>query len=428
MSEAAQPQSRTESVIGSHRVTRADHDSQLGDDVVYDCVVLGLDLAHALLDRERGVAWPLASRVHYFEDAIDPAASGALYSRLRAFLAQKGVTELIPLGGGGSAHAEVVETGAVRPGRIVLGSGGAGYAAGALGALYLERSPFDLAAELELGSARLPAGRHIATCSLIGSPERFAAPLDVALAIRERLDPTVFAYEITGDYLDRLELPDRLLFAASLGGASRRPVLLRVDQKTITWLRARSGARLDEIGEDVAPLAQRDSSLAPSTAPESPSEIGIGSVLPSVAREGRAEAIVDLDEIPIRAVLVGGAFGAQLHELRVIAHFLREHPVHRDVRFVVVPATVKTMIHAIHEGILGVLLRAGVRVEAPGARGTERLQRALLGHAEHGLTTACDSPLPPGWSLASASTCVASAIIGRIAHPDEVVRRRKESV
>lgn len=424
MSEAAAPQTRLARILASHRLERVDSSRSAGDDVAYDDVILGLDLAHALLDRDRGSPWRNADSVCYFEDAIDPEASGDLFLRLRQFLVAKGAPPFTPLGSGGFAHAEAIECGRVRPGRIVVGSGGAGYAAGALGALYLDRSPFDLADALERGFVEIPAERPIERVRVVGKPERFTSPTDLAFALAHAFPSPAFGFEIEGDYFTSLEISDRLAFCAMLGARLRRPVVLPVDIHTVTWLRARTGARLED---EVAAIESRAAEIAPPSF-DPTREIAIDSVLPSVATGERTDAVVDLDETPIRAVLVGGAFGAQLHDLRLVAHFVREHPVHSEVRFVVVPATVKTLIHAVHEGILGVLLRAGVRVEAPGAHGVSRLQRALLGSSELGLTTACDGSLPPGWRHASASTCVASAILGRIAHPDEVIRRRKESV
>lgn len=424
MSEAALPHSRLAGILASHRLERVDSARSSGDDVAYDDVILGLDLAHALLERDRGAPWRNAGSVCYIEDAIDLGATGELFPRLRQFLMAKGAPPFTPLGSGGFAHAEAVECGRVRPGRIVLGSGGAGYAAGALGALYLERSPFDLADALEKGVVEIPAERAIERIRIVGKPERFTSPTDLAIALAQALPSSAFGFEVEGDYVTSLELSDRLAFCAMLGARSRRPVVLPVDIHTVTWLRARTGARFED---EAAATEPRAAEVTPPSF-EPTREIAIDSVLPCVATEERADVVVDLDLIPIRAVLVGGAFGAQLHDLRLVAHFVREHPVHSEVRFVVVPASVKTLVHAVHEGILGVLLRAGVRVEAPGAHGVSRLQRALLGSSELGLTTACDSSLPPGWRHASASTCVASAILGRIAHPDEVIRRRKESV
>ncbi len=356
--------------------------------------------------------------------AVDRLASdGAEYARIDRFVERSGIQRVIPFGDCGYVTAEILERGFLKPGDLVVGGGRSGSAVGGLGVLEVAvRDPvacltsgFVTCDSPRIARVELHAGEALARNAW---PDRWVSASDVGLLLASCLEELGLhgaAIELSGPAFVALSLGDRQVVCGILGAWLESPVVGEVDERTIAWLRART-----TFAPDPRSIAMTRTAIDHS--------VSIEFAEPCFATErSRPTAVCDVESRPIGGVFVGGALGARLEDLRALAHMLREHPIAPGVRCIVAAATPRTMLHAAQEGLVSMLLRAGVRIEAPGAAITPLLT-SLLGPGERGLTTCFDEPLPSGWSLTSTTVCAASAILGRIAHPDEVLRRRKESV
>ncbi len=143
--------------------------------------------------------------------------------------------------------------------------------------------------------------------------------------------------------------------------------------------------------------------------------------LPSNVKDVREFSSVKVDQ-----VVIGSCTNGRISDLRSAASVIRGRRVHPRVRCLVIPATPKVYRQALEEGLIAAFVAAGCTVSPPtcgpclgGHMGvladgevavatTNRNFRGRMGH--------------PGSSvyLANPAVAMASAIAGRIAHPDEV--------
>jgi 3-isopropylmalate/(R)-2-methylmalate dehydratase large subunit len=131
-------------------------------------------------------------------------------------------------------------------------------------------------------------------------------------------------------------------------------------------------------------------------------------------------------EVEIDAAIIGSCTNGRIEDLRVAAEILRGRTVARGVRLIVIPATQKTYVQALREGLLEVFIEAGGAVSTPtcgpcfgghmgllaaGERAVSTTNRNFVGRMGHPESEVY---------LASPAVAAASAVVGRLAHPQEV--------
>jgi 3-isopropylmalate/(R)-2-methylmalate dehydratase large subunit len=136
----------------------------------------------------------------------------------------------------------------------------------------------------------------------------------------------------------------------------------------------------------------------------------------------------ELSDVRIDQAVVGSCTNGRLEDLREAASVLKGNTVHPDVRMIVIPATQKIYRQAMDEGLLGIFLNAGASVSTPtcgpclgghmgvlaaGERAiatTNRNFKGRMGHPESEVY------------LSNPAVAAASAVTGRIALPEEVLK------
>jgi 3-isopropylmalate/(R)-2-methylmalate dehydratase large subunit len=137
--------------------------------------------------------------------------------------------------------------------------------------------------------------------------------------------------------------------------------------------------------------------------------------------------VSEVGSIPIDQVVIGSCTNGRLEDLRVTAEILKGRSVHRGLRLLVFPATQKTYLDALREGLIETIVEAGGAVSTPtcgpclgghmgvlarGERAVSTTNRNFIGRMGHR-----ESEI----YLASPAVAAASAVAGRIASPDEVM-------
>jgi 3-isopropylmalate/(R)-2-methylmalate dehydratase large subunit len=129
---------------------------------------------------------------------------------------------------------------------------------------------------------------------------------------------------------------------------------------------------------------------------------------------------------PIDQAFIGACTNGWLSDLRIAAGILKGRKVNPNTRCIVIPATPTIYKKAIQEGLIDIFLDAGCAVStptcgpcmgghmgvlAPGERAVSTSNRNFRGRMGHVTSEVY---------LASPATAAASAVMGRIAHPEEV--------
>jgi 3-isopropylmalate/(R)-2-methylmalate dehydratase large subunit len=112
----------------------------------------------------------------------------------------------------------------------------------------------------------------------------------------------------------------------------------------------------------------------------------------------------------------------------VAARILEGRRVSEDLRLVVIPATQAIYLQALREGLLETFTLAGAAVSTPTCGPCFGGHMGLLAAGERAISTSnrnfvgrMGHPTSEVY-LSSPAVAAASAVVGRIAHPDQVIR------
>ena len=159
-------------------------------------------------------------------------------------------------------------------------------------------------------------------------------------------------------------------------------------------------------------------------------EIDLSSITPTVAFPHLPENTKTFDEIgevKIDQVVIGSCTNGRLEDLVVAAGILKGKKVSKSVRTLVIPATQKIYLQAMEMGLLKIFVESGAAVSTPtcgpclgghmgilakGERAVATTNRNFVGRMGHPESEVY---------LASPAVAAASAITGKISHPEEVM-------
>jgi 3-isopropylmalate/(R)-2-methylmalate dehydratase large subunit len=130
--------------------------------------------------------------------------------------------------------------------------------------------------------------------------------------------------------------------------------------------------------------------------------------------------------IAVDQVFIGSCTNAKLEDLRIAAQLLKGRKVHPDVRLIVIPATHRVYMQAMKEGLLEIFADAGAIIAEGTCGPCLGGYFGVLGPGERCLSTSnrnfigrMGSPQSEAF-LANPAVAAATAVLGRIAHPDEL--------
>jgi 3-isopropylmalate/(R)-2-methylmalate dehydratase large subunit len=140
--------------------------------------------------------------------------------------------------------------------------------------------------------------------------------------------------------------------------------------------------------------------------------------------------VEELEDIAIDQVVIGSCTNGRLSDLRVAAQILKGRKAHPNVRLLVIPATQQIYAAAMREGLLDVFIDAEAAVSTPTCGPCLGGHMGVLAEGERALATTNRNFVgrmgdPKSFVyLSSPAVAAASAVAGRIVHPDRVVAGR----
>jgi 3-isopropylmalate/(R)-2-methylmalate dehydratase large subunit len=217
--------------------------------------------------------------------------------------------------------------------------------------------------------------------------------------------------------VDALSMADRFTMANMAIEAGGKAGLFAVDEATRAYVDGRVSRSY--VAYDADPDAEYDRVLA----------IDVSDLEPVVAFPHLPENVRPVSEagdVPIDQVVIGSCTNGRLEDLRVAAKVLDGKSVHSGVRCIVIPGTQQVYLDAMREGLVEAFIEAGAVVSTPtcgpclgghmgvlasGERAvstTNRNFRGRMGHPESEVY------------LTGPAVAGASAVAGRIIHPDDL--------
>jgi len=124
--------------------------------------------------------------------------------------------------------------------------------------------------------------------------------------------------------------------------------------------------------------------------------------------------------------MIGGCTNGRLDDLRVAARLLQGKQVHSETRCIIIPGSQRVYLEALREGLIETFIEAGAVVSTPtcgpcigGHMGVLAAGERCLSTTNRNFVDRMGSPKSELY-LASPAVAAASAILGRIASPEEV--------
>ena len=134
-----------------------------------------------------------------------------------------------------------------------------------------------------------------------------------------------------------------------------------------------------------------------------------------------------LVDIKIDQAVIGSCTNGRLDDLRLAARILKGRQVSPAVRCIIIPGTQQVYLDALHEGLIELFIKAGAAVSTPTCGPCLGGYMGVLAAGERCVSTTNRNFIGRMGStqsevyLANPAVAAASAILGRIAGPEEIL-------
>lgn len=346
--------------------------------------------------------------------------SAGLAKIVRDFAHKHNIVNYFEIGRVGIEHVILPEKGIVAPGMVTIGADSHTCTYGALGGFSTGVGSTDLGVALATGEAWFKVPETIKV-NITGKKPKYICGKDVMLTLIGMIgvDGALYkALEFAGEGVKELNMTDRLTIANMAIEAGAKNGIFPVDDETLNYIKDRV-TKPYEIVE-----ADSDATYCQTI------EINLSELKPVVAFPHLPENTHSVESIKepitIDQVVIGSCTNGRLEDLAIAASILKGHKVHPNVRCIIIPGSQQVYLDAIHNGYVDTFIEAGAAVSTPtcgpclgahmgimtaGERCVSTTNRNFRGRMGH-----VDSEV----YLASPYVATASAILGKIATPEEV--------
>lgn len=330
------------------------------------------------------------------------------------------VVNFFDVGKMGIEHALLPEKGLVVPGDVVIGADSHTCTYGALGAFSTGVGSTDMAVGMAIGKAwfKVPSAIKFV---LKGKLNRFVSGKDVILHIIGKIGVDGALYksmEFTGEGVSALSVYDRLTISNMAIEAGAKNGIFEVDEQTEAYVKERSSCDYKVFKADAD--AEYDEVY----------EIDLSEIKSTVAFPHLPENTHTFDEIgdiAIDQVVIGSCTNGHYKDLEEAASILRGKKVAKRVRAIVIPATQDIYLKAVRSGLVETFIEAGCIVSTPTCGPCLGGYMGILAAGERAVATTNRNfvgrmgDVKSEVYLASPAVAAASAVLGRIASPEEVM-------
>lgn len=347
--------------------------------------------------------------------------SAQMHKRMRTFARKHKITNFFEVGRMGIEHALLPDSGLIAPGEVIIGADSHTCTYGALNALGTGVGQTDAGAAMASGYTwfKVPSAIKIV---LKGKLPRFVQGKDIILTLIGMIGVDGARYqslEFCGEGIEELSMSDRFTICNMAIEAGAKNGIFPVDDKTVDYLEQRVERDWESFNPD------EDANY------ERVVEIDLAKLVPIVSYPHLPEnthPVTEATDIKIDQVVVGSCTNGRLEDLAQAAEVLKGNKIHEDVRCIIIPATQEIYKKSMELGYTNIFIDAGAAVSTPtcgpclggymgilaeGERCVSTTNRNFRGRMGH-----VDSEV----YLASPYVAAASAVMGRIASPEEVIK------
>ena len=338
---------------------------------------------------------------------------------LRDFANEQQITNYFEIGRMGIEHVLLPELGLVLPGDAVIGADSHTCTYGALGAFSTGVGSTDLAASMATGEVWLKVPPTIKFIYK-GKMNKWVSGKDLILYTIGKIGVDGALYrsmEFTGETIKMLSMDSRFSMANMAIEAGGKNGIIEPDEITLAYVKER---------------AKRDFKVYKSDDDaeyEKVYEYDVTKIEPQVAfphLPSNTKGISEVDNIKIDQVVIGSCTNGRIEDLRIAAEVIKGHKAHKNIRLIVIPATQKIYKQAMNEGLVDIFIDAEAAVSTPTCGPCLGGHMGILAEGERALATTNRNfvgrmgHLKSEVYLCNPAVAAASAVLGRIASPDEI--------
>jgi 3-isopropylmalate/(R)-2-methylmalate dehydratase large subunit len=320
----------------------------------------------------------------------------------------------------GVEHALLPEQGLVVPGDLVIGADSHTCTYGALGAFATGVGSTDVASAMATGECwfKVPESMKFI---YYGRLNRWVSGKDLILHTIGDIgvDGALYrAMEFEGEAIDSLPMHSRLTMCNMAIEAGGKNGIIAPDAITEEYVRTRAKRRYTVYYSDkddrYADVKEYDCSKIPLTV-----------ACPSLPSNTKPAA--ELSHVGIDQVVIGSCTNGRIEDLREAAAIMRGRKVNPDTRMVVIPATQNIYMQAVREGLVEIFVNAEAVFSTPTCGPCLGGHMGILAKGERAIATTnrnfvgrMGHPESEVY-LSNPAVAASSAVLGRIAVPEEVM-------
>ena len=339
---------------------------------------------------------------------------------LRKFVKSQGIRKFFEVGRAGIEHVMLPEEGIVKSGDLVVGADSHTCTYGALGAFATGVGSTDIAGVFLTGKAWLRVPKSISV-RITGSFLPYVSGKDLILKLISILGTgggNYKALEFSGPGIENISMEGRMTIANMAVESGAKVGLFPVDEVTVAYEKDRN-IEAAGIGPD------REASFCRTV------ELSLDELKPQVAYPHSPANGRDIDEaekerIAVHQAVIGSCTNGRIEDLRAAADVLQGRKVHPEVRCLIIPGSQRVYAQALKEGLLETFIASECAVSTPTCGPCLGGHMGILGEGEIAVSTTNRNFVGRMGHkgskvfLASPAVAAASAVAGRIIHPEHV--------
>ena len=345
--------------------------------------------------------------------------AATLAKQMREFARAQHIVHYYEVGRVGIEHALLPEQGIVAPGEVIIGADSHTCTYGAVGAFSTGVGSTDMAVGMATGECWFKVPEAVKVV-LTGKMKPWVSGKDVILHLIGEIGVDGALYqslEFTGDGVKEIPMDGRLTISNMAIEAGAKNGIFPVDDVCREYLKGRVTREWTAFEAD--PDAEYSRTVTINL-----DELDMTVSLPHLPENTRParECKQTIDQ-----VVIGSCTNGRISDMRVAAQILKGHKVSDHVRCIVIPGTQQVVKDCLKEGLVDVFIDAGAiftmptcgpclggfcGVLADGERAVSTTNRNFVGRMGHTGSEII---------LASPAVAAASAIMGRVATPEEVL-------
>ncbi|NPV01659.1 MAG: 3-isopropylmalate dehydratase large subunit [Brevinematales bacterium] len=338
---------------------------------------------------------------------------------LRDFAKEYGIKYFFEMGRVGVEHVLLPEEGLTLPGDVIIGADSHTCTYGAFGAFSTGVGSTDLAFTMLTGKTWFKVPEQMKFIYK-GKLNKWVSSKDLILYTIGQIGVDGALYrsmEFTGETLKSLTIDSRATMANMAIEAGAKNGIFAVDDVTLDYVKPRAKRAFKAYDSD------------PDANYVETHEYDVSKLEPQVSFPHLPENTKNVSEasnIKIDQVFVGACTNGKYEDIEITANLIKGRKVHPDVRLIVIPATQSIWLRAMKNGLAEIIVNAGGVFSTPTCGPCLGGHMGILAKGERAVATSNRNFVgrmgDPGSEvyLASPAVATASAVLGRIAHPDEL--------